>query len=81
LTNLSWTPDEKYILIAELNRGQNDMCLNLYDALTGKFVRTLFNETSTQWVEPEHPAFFPSATSSDFVWISEKDGFKQFILL
>jgi dipeptidyl-peptidase-4 len=77
LTNLSWTPDEKYILIAELNRGQNDMCLNLYDALTGKFVRTLFNETSTHWVEPEHPAFFPSATSSDFVWISEKDGFNN----
>jgi dipeptidyl-peptidase-4 len=22
LTNLSWTPDEKFVLIAELNRGQ-----------------------------------------------------------
>ena len=41
LTNLSWTPDEKYILIAELNRGQNDMSLNLYDAATGTLIRTI----------------------------------------
>ncbi len=77
LTNLSWTPDEKYILIAELNRGQNDMCLNLYDAQTGAFVRTLLNETNDRWVEPEHEAFFPTKMSSNFVWFSEKDGFQN----
>lgn len=77
MTNLSWTPDEKYVLIAELNRGQNDMRLNLYDAATGAFVRTLLQETSTTWTEPEHPAFFPSPTSSNFIWISEKDGFNN----
>jgi len=77
LTNLSWTPDEKFILIAELNRGQNDMCLNLYDANTGKFVRTLLNETSTKWVEPEHDAYFPNANSNNFIWFSEKDGFQN----
>jgi dipeptidyl-peptidase-4 len=75
LTNVSWTPDEKYLLIAELNRGQNDMNLNLYDAATGVYVRTILNEKSTTWVEPEHPAFFPSAKSNNFVWISEKDGY------
>lgn len=77
LTNLSWTPDNKYVLIAEVNRGQNHMWLNLYDAMTGKFVRTLFEETSTTWVEPEHPAFFPQTTSNNFVWISERDGFNN----
>jgi len=77
MTNLSWTPDEKYVLIAELNRGQNDMRLNLYDAATGAFVRTLLQETSTTWTEPEHPAFFPASTSNNFVWISEKDGFNN----
>lgn len=75
LTNLSWTPDEKYILIAELNRGQNDMNLNLYDANTGAFVRTILNEKNPRWVEPEHDAFFPNAKSNNFVWFSEKDGF------
>jgi dipeptidyl-peptidase-4 len=77
LTNLSWTPDEKYVLIAEVNRGQDDMSLHLYDAQTGAFVRTLLNEKNDNWVEPEHPAFFPSKTSNDFVWFSEKDGFQN----
>ena len=77
LTNLSWTPDEKYVLIAELNRGQNDMCLNVYDANTGLFVRTILNETNNAWVEPEHDAFFPNKKSNNFVWFSEKDGFQN----
>ncbi|TRX26706.1 prolyl oligopeptidase family serine peptidase [Flavobacterium franklandianum] len=77
LTNLSWTPDEKQVLIAELNRGQNDMSLNVYDAQTGNFVRTILNEKNDKWVEPEVPAFFPSTTSNNFVWISEKDGFNN----
>lgn len=77
LTNLAWTPDEQFVLIAELNRGQNDMRLNLYNAKTGAYVRTLIEEKATNWVEPEHPAFFPSAKSNNFVWISEKDGFNN----
>ncbi len=77
LTNLSWSPDEKFILIAEVNRAQNDMCLNVYDAITGSFIRTIINETNPKWVEPEHDAFFPNKTSNNFVWFSEKDGFQQ----
>lgn len=77
LTNLSWSSDEKYVLIAELNRGQNDMNLNVYDAQTGAFVRTILNEKNPNWVEPEHDAFFPNATSNNFVWFSEKDGFQN----
>lgn len=75
LTNLSWTPDEKYVLIAELNREQNDMYLNVYDANSGAFVRTILNEKNNAWVEPEHEAFFPNANSNNFVWFSEKEGF------
>ena len=77
LTNLSWTPDEKYVLIAEVNREQNNMSLQLYDAKTGAFVRSLVNEKNDCWVEPEKPAFFPSNTSNNFVWFSEKDGFQN----
>ena len=75
LTNLSWTPDEKFVVIATLNRGQNNMKLNLYDAITGAFIRTILEEKATAWVEPEHPAYFPNAKSNNFIWISEKDGF------
>ncbi len=77
LTNVSWTPDEKYVLVAEVNRDQNHVWLNVFDATTGAFVKTLFEETSETWTEPEHPAFFPLETSNNFVWISERDGFNN----
>lgn len=75
LTNVSWTPDEKFVLVAEVNREQDHAWLEVFDAATGAYVRTLFEETSSTWVEPEHPAFFPLETSNNFVWVSEKDGF------
>ncbi len=77
LTNLSWTPDNKYVVVAEVNRDQDQMWLNVYDAESGKFVRTLFEETSDKWIEPEHPAFFPNETSNNFVWVSEKNGYNN----
>jgi len=49
LTNLSWTPDEKYVLVAEINRGQNQVWYNRYDVSTGKKVNTLFEETNEKW--------------------------------
>lgn len=77
LTNLSWTPDNKHVLIAEVNRAQNAMQLNVYQASDGEFVRTLLEEKNDKWIEPEHPAFFPSDKSSNFIWISEKSGFNN----
>lgn len=77
LTNLTFTPDNKYVVIAEVNRDQNHYWLNVYDVNTGAFVRTLLEETNDKWVEPEHPAFFPDEKSNNFVWISEKDGFNN----
>ena len=77
LTNLAWSPDEKFILIAGLNREQNDMNLELYDTSNGLHIKTLINEKNKAWVEPEHPAFFPNNKSNNFIWISEKDGFNN----
>jgi len=77
LTNLSWTPDNKFVVIAEVNRAQDHMWLNVFDASDGKFVRTLFEESNNKWVEPEHPAFFPKESTNNFVWISEKDGYNN----
>jgi len=77
LTNVSWTPDNKYVLVAEVNRDQDQMWLNVYEAESGKYVKTLLEEKSETWVEPEHPAFFLEDDSYNFVWISEKDGFNN----
>ncbi|MDP4638073.1 MAG: S9 family peptidase [Crocinitomicaceae bacterium] len=79
-TNLTFTPDEQFIIVAEVNRDQNHMWLNVYSTKTGKFVKTLFEEKNDKWIEPEHPAFFPNATSNSFVWISERDGFNNLYL-
>lgn len=77
LTNLTFSPDNKFVVIAEVNRDQNHMWLNVYEVKTGNFVKTLFEETNDKWVEPEHPAFFPSEKSNNFIWISERDGFNN----
>lgn len=80
LTNLSWTPDEKHVFIAEVNRGQNHMQLQMYNAESGAFVKTILEEKHDKWVEPEHPAFFFHQSSDEFVWMSEKDGFMNLYL-
>ncbi|TNE65975.1 MAG: S9 family peptidase [Bacteroidetes bacterium] len=80
LTNIAWTPDDKSILIAVLNRGQNHLWLNQYDVASGAFVKTLIEETSDKWVEPEHPAEFVPGRTDQFVWQSERDGYNHLYL-
>lgn len=80
LTNISWTPDSKNILIAELNREQNHMYLNMYDAESGKLLRTLFEETHDKYVEPQHPASFVPGQDDQFIWQSRRSGFNHLYL-
>ena len=77
LTNITWSPDEKFVFVAVVNRGQNEMKLNQYEAATGNFVRTLFTEKNEKWIEPEHgPVFLPGSTE-EFLWFSKRDGFQH----
>ena len=80
LTNVSWSPDNKSVFIAVVNRGQNHMWLNQYDAATGNFVKTLFEETDSKYVEPQHGMTFLKTDPSKFVWWSEKDGYNHLYL-
>ena len=75
LTNLSWSPDDKYVFLAELNRDQNHMWFTMYEASTGKKVKTIFEEKNDKWVEPEHIAVFLPNSNTKFLWLSERDGF------
>ncbi|WP_372746300.1 DPP IV N-terminal domain-containing protein [Lutibacter sp.] len=75
LTNLSWSPDEKYVFVAEINRGQNHVWYNRYSVETGKKINTLFEETSDKWTEPEFDAVFLPKSTTNFLWFSERDGF------
>ncbi|MBK6344475.1 MAG: S9 family peptidase [Bacteroidales bacterium] len=80
LTNIAWSPDEKSIFIAVLNRDQNHMKLNEYDVAGGKFIRTLFEEKNDRYVEPLHPMVFVPGSEGKFIWQSQRDGFNHLYL-
>ena len=80
LTCVTWSPDEQYIYIAVLNREQDHMWLNQYQAQTGAFVKTLFEETSDKYVEPLHPLKFIPGSNDKFVWMSQRDGYMHMYL-
>ncbi len=79
LTNIAWSPDEKYIYIAKINREQNHMWLEQYDATTGAFMKTLFEETNPRYVEPCDPMIF-TPKGDQFLWYSMRDGYKHLYL-
>ncbi|AMM52907.1 prolyl tripeptidyl peptidase [Rufibacter sp. DG15C] len=80
LTNITWSPDEKHIYVAVVNRAQNQMWLNQYDAVTGAFVKTLFEEKNDKWIEPERGMYFVPGKPDQFVWFSERDGYDHLYL-
>jgi dipeptidyl-peptidase-4 len=80
LTAVSWSPDEKYIFIGLLNRAQNHMSLNRYDAKTGALVNTLFEETDDKYVEPQHPLYFIPGSNDKFIWWSQRSGYMHLYL-
>jgi len=77
LTAVTWSPDSKYIFVGVLNRGQNHLTMNQYDAATGNFVKTLFEETSDKYVEPQHPLIFFPNSNTDFIWQSQRTGYNH----
>ncbi len=77
LTAVTWSPDSKYIFVGVLNRGQNHLKMNQYDAVTGNLVRTLFEETNDKYVEPQHPLMFFPNSNTDFIWQSQRTGYNH----
>ncbi len=80
LTNITWSPDEKYIYVVELNRDQNHLRLIQYDPLSGKPLRTILEERNDKWVEPEHGPLFINQDEKRFLWFSHRDGFNHLYL-
>lgn len=78
LTNIAWSPDERSILIAVLNREQNHMLMNRYNVSTGNFELTLFEESNSKYVEPLNPPLFINGNT--FLWQSRRDGWNHIYL-
>ena len=80
LTNISWTPDCKYVIIQVLDRTQKHMRMNMYRATDGAFVRTLLTEDNTRYVEPLDPVWFLKGTYSFIYRTNNRDGYRNLYL-
>jgi len=80
LTNISWTPDSREILIQVLDRAQQNVHLNRYLASTGEYIATVLTETNDRYVEPEDPLHF--VTDEIFIYRTDnRDGYKNLYLV
>ena len=78
LTNITWVPDGKHILVQVLNRDQKHMKLNMYDVRTGDFVKTILEETNEKFVEPQDPVVFLKSDPEKFIYRTDnRDGYRN----
>jgi dipeptidyl-peptidase-4 len=75
LTAITWNNDNKNIYIGILNRGQDTLNFNEYNALNGEFNKTIFTDIDEQYVEPQGPAHFLPGSTTEFVWLAQRDGY------
>lgn len=80
LTNISWSPDDKYIFVHVLDRSQHHMHLNMYRSCDGSFVRTILTEDNEKWVEPENPVVFVKDSYRFIYRTDNRDGFRNLYL-
>ena len=80
LTAITWNPDNKRIYIGVLNREQNHLMFNEYNAITGDFIQTIFEDRDDQWVEPQGPAYFLPNNPDQFIWKAQRDGYYHLYL-
>lgn len=81
LTNVSWTPDASRIMVQILDRSQKHLRLNMYDAETGAFIKTILTEDNDKWVEPLDPVRFVKGNDDIFIYRTDnRDGFRNLYL-
>jgi dipeptidyl-peptidase-4 len=78
LPRINWLTDGKTLAVQVQTRNQDTLDLKLFDITTGSS-RLLLRETDSRWVSlHEHLMFLPGRRQ--FVWSSERDGFRHFYL-
>ena len=80
LTAITWNPDNKRIYIGVLNRQQNHLKFNEYSAITGDYIKTIFEDRDDQYVEPQGPAYFLPDNPDQFIWKAQRDGYYHLYL-
>ncbi|MDR1886874.1 MAG: S9 family peptidase [Prevotellaceae bacterium] len=81
LTNITWSPQSDMIYVQVLNRGQDHVRLNSYDASTGKFISSMFEEKSDTYIEPQNPLYFLDEKGEQFIYTTNnRDGYLSLYL-
>ncbi|MGP1610441.1 MAG: DPP IV N-terminal domain-containing protein [Candidatus Cryptobacteroides sp.] len=80
LTNISWSPDSRFILIQILDRSQKHLRLNMYRATDGSFVKTLLTEDNDKYVEPLDPIYFLKNSWQFIYRTANRDGYRNLYL-
>ena len=79
-TNITWTPDSKFIYVSWVNRDQNKMELRKYDAVSGGLVSIDYQMSHPKFVEPENGPLFIPGSNTDFLLQTEADGWNHLYL-
>lgn len=81
LTAITWGPASDEVFVQVLNRGQDHMRLNRYDARTGALKGTLLEEKSDTYVEPQFPLVFLKKDDTRFIYeTNNRDGYHNLYL-
>ncbi len=74
LTMVTWHNQEDNVYVGILNRLQNELSVNKYDAEDGAFIKTIYTEKNNKYVEPQHALMF---VNNKTIVQSQKDGFNH----
>lgn len=78
ITQVCWR-DDNTLLVQVLDRSQHNMRLNMYDASSGRFIKTILRESNSAWVEPYDVPHF--INSEVFIYSTDnRDGYKNLYL-
>ncbi len=80
LTMVTWDPTGEFVYVGVVNREQNHIQVNRYNASTGAFDKKIFEEKSTTYAEPSHALTFVPNKNNEFLYLSEKEGYRQIYL-
>mgnify|MGYP003503052703 FL=1 len=81
LTNITWSPDGSKIFIQVLDRSQKHLKLNMYDAATGDFIKTILSEDNDRYVVPQDPIWFVKGQDRYFIYRTDnRDGYRNLYL-
>lgn len=80
VTSVTWSPDDKEILLGLLNRNQKDFTMVCYDVASGEPKHVVFEEKNDIYVEPETGPVFRPGYKDQFIWMSERKGYNHIYL-